>query len=82
MILNYTVSQVAGWDLFRVLTSRGANLLANLLLWPHVSDLTGSYRLYRRSVLEDLVLSVKGLNYVFQMEVRDKLIELILFCSV
>jgi dolichol-phosphate mannosyltransferase len=53
----------------RVITSRGANLLANLLLNPGVSDLTGSFRLYKKSVLEDLMRSVKGRTYVFQMEV-------------
>jgi dolichol-phosphate mannosyltransferase len=60
---------IAGWDLKRILTSRGANLLANLLLNPGVSDLTGSYRLYKKQVLKDLMLSVKGRAYVFQMEV-------------
>jgi dolichol-phosphate mannosyltransferase len=49
---------VAGWDVKRVITSRGANLLATLLLNPSVSDLTGSFRLYKRRVLEDLMLSV------------------------
>ena len=71
-VLYHTLTsclQVAGWDLKRVLTSRGANLLANLLINPGVSDLTGSYRLYKRSVLEDLMRSVKGRAYVFQMEV-------------
>ena len=53
----------------RVIMSRGANLLANLLVNPGVSDLTGSFRLYKREVLQDLVLSVKGRAYVFQMEV-------------
>ena len=53
----------------RILTSRGANLLANILLQPEVSDLTGSYRLYKRHVLEELIQSVKGRTYVFQMEV-------------
>lgn len=62
--------QVAGWDFKRVLTSRGANLLATLLLNPSVSDLTGSYRLYKKEVLTDLMQSVKGRAYVFQMEVR------------
>ena len=61
--------KVAGWDLKRIVTSRGANILATLLLNPGVSDLTGSYRLYKRDVLEDLVKSVKGRAYVFQMEV-------------
>ena len=53
----------------RIFISRGANLLANLLLNPGVSDLTGSYRLFKKSVLEDLMQSVKGRTYVFQMEV-------------
>lgn len=33
---------VAGWDLKRVITSRGANLLATLLLNPTTTDLTGA----------------------------------------
>jgi dolichol-phosphate mannosyltransferase len=53
----------------RVVISRGANLLANLMLNPGVSDLTGSFRLYKKEVLEDLMRSVKGRTYVFQMEV-------------
>ncbi len=48
---------------------KGANLIANLLLNPDVSDLTGSFRLYKREVLQDLMNSVKGKTYVFQMEV-------------
>lgn len=59
----------AGWDFKRVLASRGANLLATLLLNPHISDLTGSFRLYKKSVLEELMKTVKGKAYVFQMEV-------------
>jgi dolichol-phosphate mannosyltransferase len=60
---------VAGWDMKRIITSRGANLLANLLLNPGVSDLTGSFRLYKREVLENLISLVKGKTYVFQMEI-------------
>jgi dolichol-phosphate mannosyltransferase len=60
---------IAGWDLRRILTSRGANLLANLLLTPGISDLTGSFRLYKKDVLTKLMQSVKGKTYVFQMEV-------------
>ena len=44
-------------------------MLANLLLNPKVSDLTGSYRLYKKEVLQDLIQQVKGKTYVFQMEV-------------
>jgi hypothetical protein len=43
--------------------------MANLLLWPGVTDLTGSFRLYKKAVIEDLIKSVKGKTYVFQMEV-------------
>jgi len=60
---------VAGWDFKRVLTSRGANILATVLLQPGLSDLTGSFRLYKRNVIEDLMKSVKGRAYVFQMEI-------------
>ncbi|KGN55495.1 dolichol-phosphate mannosyltransferase subunit 1 [Cucumis sativus] len=59
---------VHGWNLMRKLTSRGANVLAQTLLWPGVSDLTGSFRLYKKSVLEDIITSVVSKGYVFQME--------------
>jgi hypothetical protein len=67
--ISHPNSQIAGWDLKRILTSRGANLLANILLAPGVSDLTGSYRLYKKQVLENLMKTVKSRAYVFQMEV-------------
>jgi dolichol-phosphate mannosyltransferase len=35
---------VHGWDLKRKLVSRGANYLADTVLQPGVSDLTGSFR--------------------------------------
>ncbi|KAK8944968.1 hypothetical protein KSP39_PZI007582 [Platanthera zijinensis] len=59
---------VHGWNLMRKLTSRGANVLAQTFLWPGVSDLTGSFRLYKKSVLEDVIGSVVSKGYVFQME--------------
>lgn len=42
---------VYGWDLNRKLTSRVANFLAASLLNPTASDLTGSFRLYKKEVL-------------------------------
>lgn len=60
---------VHGWDFKRKLISRGANFLAAMLLWPAVSDLTGSFRLYRRAVLLDIMPQVRSRGYVFQMEV-------------
>ena len=59
---------VFGWDLKRKLISRGANYVTQVLLRPGASDLTGSFRLYKKSVLEKLVQSCQSKGYVFQME--------------
>lgn len=60
---------VFGWNLKRKLTSRVANFIADTLLAPSCSDLTGSFRLYERDVLEVLMNKVKSKGYAFQMEV-------------
>jgi len=59
---------VYGWDVKRKLISRGANYLTQILLRPSASDTTGSFRLYKRAVLERLVQSCVSKGYVFQME--------------
>jgi len=59
---------VYGWDLRRKLTSRVANYIADLLLNPGVSDLTGSFRLYKKNVLKKLIEATISKGYVFQME--------------
>jgi dolichol-phosphate mannosyltransferase len=59
---------VYGWDLKRKVISRGANYVTQVLLRPGASDLTGSFRLYKKKVLEKLVQSCKSKGYVFQME--------------
>lgn len=59
---------VYGWDLKRKVVSRGANLFADTVLRPGVSDLTGSFRLYKRSVLEKVIASTESKGYTFQME--------------
>lgn len=59
---------VYGWDLKRKLVSRGANLFADTVLRPGVSDLTGSFRLYKRAVLEKVISSTESKGYTFQME--------------
>lgn len=60
---------VAGWDFKRKLTSCGANFLATFLLNPGASDLTGSFRLYEREVIERILTKVKSKGYAFQMEI-------------
>ena len=58
---------VYGWDLKRKFVSRGANLFADTVLRPGVSDLTGSFRLYKRSVLESAIAQTESKGYTFQM---------------
>ncbi|VVC41823.1 Nucleotide-diphospho-sugar transferases,Glycosyltransferase 2-like [Cinara cedri] len=67
---------VNGWDLKRKLVSRGANFVTQLLLRPKVSDLTGSFRLYKKPVLEKLIESCVSKGYVFQMEMMIRAREL------
>ncbi|KAH8922398.1 glycosyltransferase family 2 protein [Atractiella rhizophila] len=60
---------VHGWDLKRKVISRGANLLAKIALWPGVSDVTGSFRLYKTNVLRTIISHTQSKGYVFQMEI-------------
>ncbi|GAO46592.1 hypothetical protein G7K_0819-t1 [Saitoella complicata NRRL Y-17804] len=59
---------VYGWDLKRKTISRGANLLCRIVLAPGVSDVTGSFRLYKKEVLKKIISETKSKGYVFQME--------------
>lgn len=60
---------VYGWNPIRKLISRGANYFASMLLNPGVSDLTGSFRLYKKECFLDLIKDVKNGGYAFQMEI-------------
>lgn len=62
-------SGTVGWNLKRKLTSRGANNLAQILLGIENSDLTGSYRLYKKQVFTELISKVKSNGYSYQMEI-------------
>lgn len=59
---------VYGWDFSRKLVSRTANYIVQVLLRPGASDLTGSFRLYKKDVLDHLIKSCVSKGYVFQME--------------
>lgn len=59
---------VFGWDLKRKIISRGANLVADTALRPGVSDLTGSFRLYKTEVLRRVIAVTESKGYTFQME--------------
>lgn len=73
-LCSQLLPQVAGWDLFRKLTSRVANFLAHTLLSPGVTDLTGSYRLFTKEALEDIMKEVtsKGARGVAASHDFDK----------
>eukprot|EP00486_Rosalina_sp_Unknown_P002065 CAMPEP_0201566758 /NCGR_PEP_ID=MMETSP0190_2-20130828/6808_1 /ASSEMBLY_ACC=CAM_ASM_000263 /TAXON_ID=37353 /ORGANISM="Rosalina sp." /LENGTH=242 /DNA_ID=CAMNT_0047985923 /DNA_START=18 /DNA_END=743 /DNA_ORIENTATION=+ len=61
---------VCGWGFDRKLVSRGANFLAVTALDPgNLSDLTGSFRLYKREVLNTIIDKMVSKGYVFQMEI-------------
>ena len=64
-----TGAGVYGWDLKRKLVSRGANVLASFVLNPRTTDVTGSFRLYRRHVIHSLITQIISKGYVFQMEI-------------
>ena len=66
---------VSGWDLRRKVMSKGANFLANTLLSPGVSDLTGSFRLYKTEVLREIFPKIVSKGYVFQMEVMVRVVD-------
>jgi dolichol-phosphate mannosyltransferase len=59
---------VYGWSLGRKIVSHGANNLARILLNLSVSDLTGSYRMYKTEVLRELMAGARSTGYSFQME--------------
>jgi dolichol-phosphate mannosyltransferase len=60
---------VYGWNPIRKIISRGANFFASFLLNPEISDLTGSFRLYKKNIFFELIKEVKSSGYAFQMEI-------------
>ena len=50
-----TGAGVHGWDLRRKLTSRVANFLAKTMLGSNTTDLTGSFRLYKKQVIHKIM---------------------------
>ncbi|SCM01650.1 dolichol-phosphate mannosyltransferase, putative [Plasmodium chabaudi chabaudi] len=60
---------IFGWGFKRILISRVANFLTQFLLFINLTDLTGSFRLYKTDVLKEVIQKVQGKGYSFQMEV-------------
>jgi len=66
---------VYGWTVMRKLTSRVANFLAKTALGSDCTDLTGSFRLYKKSVIESIMPRIISRGYAFQMEIVIRAIE-------
>jgi hypothetical protein len=60
---------VINWPISRLLLSLGANFYARVITGLPLSDATGGYKAFRRSVLEALDLDqVRSNGYAFQIE--------------
>lgn len=60
---------VREWGVLRRVISRGGSLYAQAILGLPIRDLTGGFKCFHRSVLEQLPLTeVHGAGYVFQVE--------------
>jgi dolichol-phosphate mannosyltransferase len=60
---------VADWGPLRRLISRGGSAYARAVLGIKVADLTGGFKVFRRSVLEAIELeTIPSLGYAFQIE--------------
>ncbi|KAG0418123.1 putative dolichol-phosphate mannosyltransferase [Dictyocoela roeselum] len=67
--LMHLPSGTCGWPFKRKLTSRIANNIVQTLLNLSYSDLTGSYRLYKRKSLEKIINNIDSNGFNFQIEV-------------
>lgn len=60
---------VTGWPPFRHLTSQTANFIATFLLEAKNTDLTGSFRLYKKEIFDEIIPKIVSRGYAFQMEI-------------
>ena len=59
---------VHGWNLMHKLTSWEENVLAHTFLWSSIFYLIGSFCLYRKPILDELIKTYVSKGYIFQME--------------
>jgi dolichol-phosphate mannosyltransferase len=60
---------IKNWDITRRIMSRGANLLARIILNIKINDVTGAFRCYKREVLNNINLNkIKSNGYSFLEE--------------
>jgi dolichol-phosphate mannosyltransferase len=61
--------RVCGWSFMRGFISCTANNIAKYALGLNTSDLTGSFRLYKTSVLKEIIPQMQCQGFGFQMEI-------------
>jgi len=67
---------VVNWPLSRKALSRGGNLYTRLLLGIPIRDVTGGFRLFRRTTLEAIDLpSVQSVGYCFQADLARRTVQ-------
>ncbi len=64
--------KIQGLTKFRYFISSTANYLTRFFLKTKLTDLTNSYRLYRREVISNLIKYIESDGYSFQMEILIK----------
>lgn len=57
------------WPFTRKLTSQGANILAHIFTGKTVTDMTNSYRIYKRDTINYAIRNVKASGFAYQMEI-------------
>ncbi|UKJ90743.2 dolichol phosphate mannose synthase [Theileria orientalis] len=58
----------SNWPLSRILISKTLNFVCRVLFRPKFSDLTGSYRLYRKELLNSVIHKIYNKGFLFQIE--------------
>jgi dolichol-phosphate mannosyltransferase len=65
--------RIEGWPLKRWIISRGANLLAQVMLRSRIRDLTGGFKCFTRQAMEQIDLNrVASEGYIFQVEMNHR----------
>ena len=61
-----------GWNTYRRLLSKYANILSKTILNSHINDLTGGFKILSRKVIAEIVkFKPKSNCYTFQIEVNS-----------
>lgn len=60
---------MSNWPFPRKVVSKGANLLARIFTGRAQSDMTNSYRIYRRDVLRAGIQNVRASGFAYQMDI-------------